>query len=171
MYKSLSFHVEQCNGLNHLAWCVWEHNSYNLRWKPCILQSANKISQSDAVLPILIKAIEREHPRDVIYLDECPRAKAYYSQLGHVHCDWAGLYKRAMDETLLAQGKDLISQSFFEIPDDLLFTPDLLFDDGFEGCILQDDATHHDDTTLFLSKAAAIGAICIADIAGAFIEG
>lgn len=172
MTKTMSIHIEQNDGLNHLAWCLWEHNRYS-QWPDGIsLLSADKVSQSSSIRPQLIEIAEAEKPDDIVHLWACEQAKRLADELAGCTRIWmyslGGINMQIpMDEDLLAQGKDIVSQDMFKIPMHLRFTPDLIFDEGFEGCILQGDVVRHDDTTLLLSKACAIGAVYIADIIGA----
>lgn len=163
--RDVSFHVEQIDGLNHLAWCEWDHADLYLN-QGIHLISAGKVSTSDAIKPLLYKVLEDINPQNVYYL----KADPWTNSLAHpLHgsdmypYSWIG-----DDETLMAEGKDAISLQCFKIPESMRFSPDFILDEGFNHCILSEDAVNHGDTTLLLSKAAAIGAISIVKAGGGY---
>lgn len=162
LQKSVSVYAECMDGKSHLSWCVWEQEYYGYL-APIYLKDAGKISNSKAIGPDLRKVIEAIAPNQVIYMDDDPLIKSAMKSLAAKGWKerWSHrwLHHTLMSDETLVTAKEALSHERFQLPKQMGFEPDLIFDEEFELCLLQDDAVKHNNIKLLLSKACAVGCL------------
>lgn len=155
---SLSIHAEYTNGKNSLSWCIWEQEHYGFH-APIYLRDAGKISHSKAIGPDIENVIEAIAPNQIIYLYDDPLVKKAMASIPAMAWRRSKLNNTLMSDETLMKAKETLSQERFKVAIAMAFEPDLIFDEDFNYCTIGSDAINHNDTTLLISKACAVGCL------------